>query len=292
MELRERWVKVDGVRTRYAEAGSGSPFVMIHGGGPGASWRGWRRNIEAFAQHFWVIAPDMIGYGETDKPAIGYTEPKIARHLGRFIEALGLEDVAIMGNSKGAYWAARTVCEDPKRFRKYVIVGSNTVPRAMGLERIITPGIKAIEAYDGTEEKLRAFLDAILFTSESDEFVRERNKMANVPGAAEMREDVARYMKALGKDSDLWQEFSLEQRLPKLTLPILIVWGADDNFAPVSQARELHGLLPGSTLQIIERAGHQCQTDNPEQFAAVVLDFLLDRTSATAGRQAPALARP
>jgi len=282
--VHERWVKVNGIRTRYVESGDGEPFVMIHGGGPGGSWRGWRTVIGTFAEHFRVIVVDALGYGETDKPAgIEYSEMRIARHLGDFLETLSLDDINLMGNSKGAYWAARAMVDDPKRVKRYVAVGTNTVARAMGLERIMTPGLKALMKYDGSDESMRGFLDAILYRRASDEFVRDRNKMANLPGAAEMRASNSAWTKRLAEDTDIWQNFSLEQRLPKLTVPILIVWGAEDSFAPVSQAHDLHRLLPNSSLHIIPNAGHQCHTDNPEAFIPIVRDFLLLDTRAAQG---------
>lgn len=91
MPYRPRFVDVHGVKTCYVEAGEGEPLVCIHGGGPGASGEhGFRNNIPALARRFRVIAPDMIGYGYTDKPPIQYWEQRLVEHVSNFIDALCL----------------------------------------------------------------------------------------------------------------------------------------------------------------------------------------------------------
>jgi pimeloyl-ACP methyl ester carboxylesterase len=273
MRLHQRWVKVDGYRTRYVEAGDGDPIVLVHGGGPGASWTGWRNAIPALAEHFRVIGVDMLGFGETDKPALSYDEWRIAEHLGAFVDTLSLDPVRLMGNSKGAYWAARFMVDHPAAVRSYCAVGSNTLAQSVGVPGVDTPGLRALRAYDGSVEKLRDFFQAILTNPESESFIRERHRVANLPGAAEMRASNAAAGARMRSDQNYWQAFSLEARLPRLTLPMLLIWGAQDRFAPVSMAHDLVQRSPNVALRIIQRAGHQCQNDDPATFNRMVVEF-------------------
>src|SRR6266571_2763352 len=97
------YVRANGIKTHFIVAGQGEPIVLVHGGGPGASGEyGWRRNIPALAEHFQVFALDRIGFGLTDKPAIVHSDQLLADHLADFIDALGLDQLCLMGNSMGA----------------------------------------------------------------------------------------------------------------------------------------------------------------------------------------------
>jgi pimeloyl-ACP methyl ester carboxylesterase len=282
-----RWVRISGVRTRYFEAGDGESLVLVHGGGPGASALSWRTVIPSLAPSYRVIALDVLGFGETDKSRVR-SEMDIARHLGDFVDDLGLGPVRIVGNSKGAYWAARMMVDRPDAVSHYVAVGSNTLGQAMGLPRIPTEGTRILDAYDGSRESIRAFLSAILVTPPSDEEIDERVRLVGLPGAS----DTLRALTAFNRrrrEPQVWQAYSLEHRLPSLagTTPMLLIWGRQDRFAPIEQAFVLKDLIPEFRLEVLEKSGHQAQNDEPERFVEVLLSFLSYRRDATAGVSGP-----
>lgn len=271
-----RWVRVGAIRTHYVEAGDGEPVVLVHGAGPGASGaHGWPEMIPALAEHFRVLAIDMLGFGYTDKPAgLMYSHQDQVDHLAGFIDTLCLGRVKLVGNSWGAYVAIKYALDHPENVQKVFTIGSGTVGQAMGLEQPDgLPARRALREYDGTEEKLRAFLEGILLHPPSDELVRSRNALANLPGAAEARRAMAAYSRRLRDDPNLRQRFMIRDRLPKVTIPMRMVWGKEDRFAPVAMAYELQQLLPNIPIEILENAGHQCQNDAPEEVNRRVLDF-------------------
>ncbi|MBV9119293.1 MAG: alpha/beta fold hydrolase, partial [Chloroflexi bacterium] len=100
-----RWVKVNGIRTHYLEAGDGPPVVLVHGGGPGSSGQwGWFHTIPDLSKHFRVLAIDQLGFGETEKPAhLSYSHQDRVDHLAAFVDVLCLAPVNLVGNSMGAY---------------------------------------------------------------------------------------------------------------------------------------------------------------------------------------------
>lgn len=286
--IRERWVRVDGYRTRYVEAGDGEPLVLVHGGGPGASWRVWRAVMPGLAARYRVVAPDMLGFGETDKPPLEYTEWRVAAHLGAFADALSLDGVRIAGASKGAYWAARVTVERPDLIRALCAIGTNTLARAMGVRAIPTPGFRLLDAYDGSLDQMRRFVSTVLLKAEVEPVAVERHRLASLPGFAEVWASQVQAARRMGTDPNYWQAFSLETRLPKMTTPMLLVWGARDAFAPVEMAHELARLLPNMPLRLMPETGHQCYNDDPEAFTHILLDFLASASPAASPARAAA----
>ncbi len=101
--IERRTVIVDGMTTSFLEAGTGDPLVLLHGGEFGASAEfGWERNIAALAEHYRVIAPDQIGYGETAK-VIDFNDGRRMRirHVAQLLDLLGIEEADFVGNSMG-----------------------------------------------------------------------------------------------------------------------------------------------------------------------------------------------
>src|SRR5690606_7624167 len=102
MEIRSRFIQADGLRTHYLEAGEGPPLVLVHGGGAGADARGnWQDCIPLLARRFRVLAPDMVGFGASEKPlpeVRAYDQRGRNRHLTAFLQALDLREAVLVGN--------------------------------------------------------------------------------------------------------------------------------------------------------------------------------------------------
>lgn len=276
---RSSFVRVGGIKTHYVEAGEGDPLILVHGGGPGASGEhGFQHNIPALARHFRVYALDLIGYGLTDKPPIEYWEQPMAEHLAGFIDTLCLDRVRLLGNSMGAYVVAKYALDHPGRVVKLLFVSSATIATAMGVPRGETEGMKAMAAMreEVTNEKMRRFLETLVHdhAAITDELVESRVQMAKLPGAQEGQRSHSAVRARLRTDPNLRQIFDFTNRLPKLTIPMILVWGKDDRFAPVEQAYALQKLLPNlKELHVLEGSGHQCQNDQVERFNEIALTF-------------------
>ena len=134
-----KFIDVDGIRTRYFMTGEGAPLVLFHGGNFGSrnlteSACDWELNIQGLSQWYRVFAVDKLGQGYTDNPKDDdYSMAAVVRHAHGFLAALGLEDVHVVGHSRGGYLVCRLTLDHPERIRSCVIVDSNTL--APGIPR-------------------------------------------------------------------------------------------------------------------------------------------------------------
>jgi pimeloyl-ACP methyl ester carboxylesterase len=272
------YVDVRGVRTHYVEAGHGEPIVFVHGAGPGANgWAGWRQTIPVLAKHFRVYALDTLGFGFTDKPDIVYSDQASVNHLLGFLDALCLDTVNLCGNSRGAYMAAKLTVDEPKRVKKLLMVSSGSIALAMGLERsqAQSGGMRQLESYDGTPAAMRAWMEMIVHDHSkiTPELIADRVAMAALPGHANVHESARLYRASLKRDSNEMQRFELKHRLPQITIPMHMVWGAKDTFAPPEFADELRRMLPNCTFEMLPNSGHQAQNDESDRFNEIALGF-------------------
>jgi pimeloyl-ACP methyl ester carboxylesterase len=274
------FVQVGRHRTHYVQAGQGETVVLVHGAGPGASgWSGWRQTIPALAKRYNVIAIDTLGFGYTDKPTdIVYADQVSVDHLGAFFDVLCLGRVHLIGNSRGAYIAAKYTLDHPDRVKSLVMVSSGSVAAAMGLERNEqqSGGRNKLASFDGTAEAMRGWMEVIVtdHSKITEELIAERLAVSNLPGAAYAQKSQREYRKTIKSDPNEFQRFDLRHRLPHLTIPQMMVWGAKDAFAPPTFAGELEKMLPNVAFRVLENSGHQAQNDESDRFNEMVLAFL------------------
>jgi 2-hydroxy-6-oxonona-2,4-dienedioate hydrolase len=272
------FVDVRGIKTHYVEAGSGEPIVFVHGAGPGAyGWAGWRQTIPALAKHFRVYAIDTLGFGLTDKPADHCTDQDSVDHLHEFLNALCLDKVNLCGNSRGAYMCAKLAVDWPSRVKKLLMVSSGSIALAMGLERndAQMAGMRKLAAYNGTPEAMREFMEIIVndHSKITDELIADRVQMAALPGHDKVQKLQGQYRNSLKTDPNEFQRFELKYRLPQLTIPMHMVWGAKDSFAPPEFADALRKMLPNVSFEMLANSGHQAQNDESDKFNDIALNF-------------------
>ncbi|WP_144548448.1 alpha/beta fold hydrolase [Bacillus sp. X1(2014)] len=278
------WVLANGIRTHYAWSGTEGPAViLLHGGGPGSSgYAGWRYMLPFLAEEgFRAIALDQLSMGWTDArphawPTKGHQS--LVDHVRDFIDALCLDEVYLIGNSQGAYVAAKYAIEHPERVKKLVYIGSATLAHSLGVE---LPELKKdqifqkMRPYDYTEEGMRNFLEAISYDKSrvTDELVSYRYEASILPGIKESAAAFIKYQEKMRREPKLWDRFSIEDSLPKLKIPGKFIWGKHDTFAPVEMGYALEKILPNIEFEYIDECGHQCQTDQPEIVNKLVCDF-------------------
>src|ERR1700757_5159720 len=156
----ERTVRVAGREIFFAEAGEGDPVVMLHGGGPGASGlSNYSRNVDALAERFHVIVPDLPGYGRSSKGVNGSDPFKfLADTIRGMLDELGIQKAHFVGNSYGGACALRLALDTPERVDRMVLMG----PGGIGTTRALpTAGLNRLLSYYGGEgpsrEKLATF---------------------------------------------------------------------------------------------------------------------------------------
>jgi len=278
-DYRSSFLRVRGHRTHYLEAGEGPPLVLIHGGGLGASGEhGFGRCIPALARHFRVYAIDLLGNGLSDAPAIDYSVQQDVWHLAAFVEALCLEKVLLAGNSRGAEVAVKFALDFPERVAKVLMVASASVARDMGIEIPMSAGRQALRRMhqELSAQTMRAFMQTLIHDPSriSDELVESRVRAASRPGVLEAnRASIAAVARQVA-DPNLAQRAELRHRLPQLTIPLCLVWGREDRFAPLELGYQMKERLPNlRQFHVFEDCGHQVQTEQPERFAEVAISF-------------------
>lgn len=284
----ERFVDVDGIRTRYFEKGDGAVLVLVHGGNVGTndaceSALDWELNFNRLSQWFRVIAVDKLGQGHTDNPQRDedYTMAAIVRHAYRFLVALGLKDVHVVGHSRGGYVVARLALEHPEIIRSCVIVDSGTLaPGPSETEYIMAQAPQPRL----TRESQRWVVEHYSYRGShiTDSWLDAATQIAGLP----------KYREAVRKMYD--QELKDKQFLPRLALdkeqslnwiiqgrlkpPTLLVWGYNDPTAPLKRGQYLFEIIaartPFAEMHVINQAGHFCYREQPETFNEVVRGFV------------------
>ncbi len=263
-----RSLDVDGIATNFLQAGEGPPVLLVHGSGPGVSaYSNWRLTIPALAQRFTVYAPDIIGFGFTDRPAgVDYTMQTWRRHLIGFADALGLERFSIVGNSFGGGLAISMAVHAPERVDRLVLMGS------CGVRFPITPGLDAVWGYEPSLETMRGLLDIFAYDRSL-----VTDELAGVRYAASVRPGVQESFSAMfpaPRQERVDMLATAEDLIAALPHRTLIVHGREDRVIPLDNAYRLLQLIDDSRLHVFGRCGHWSQIEHAEEFNRVVSDFL------------------
>jgi pimeloyl-ACP methyl ester carboxylesterase len=285
---RSRFVMVNGIRTHYTESGGDGPVILaMHGGGHGSSGEaGLGRLLDLLGDRYRVVGLDSIGgYGETDTVPLRYGLQSRVDHAAEFIDALCLDHVTIMGNSQGAWCAARYAMTHPDRVANVVLLSSITIATAMGLKAQRSKGHELLRAYDGTRPAMVRLMQGLAARPEviTDALVDLRQAAATRPGAMAAFAASEKSIAAIRDNPPLAANYDMRLSLPALakTVPTIFLWGEDDIFALPALGRELEALLPEIKFHWVKNAGHQVQTDQPEIVAEIV-DQLVRKTAAAA----------
>ena len=261
------FLEVLGLRTFCIKAGQGHPIVLCHGGSPGTcSSVNWQLNIDPLAAAgFTVYAFDQPGFGLTDNPTDYSLDFRFA-HARAFVDLMKLEQYHVMGNSMGAYLAARLALED-QRARRLVLVSSNTLAPKGSPESQAKSKQHAedLRAYTPSYENMLKMTQGTLYHQElvTDELVRERYKMSTGKN----------YDAQLARTSAA-KSNSLDDELANLKSKTLILWGRNDHGTSLDQALLLFQKIPRAELHIFDQCAHWVQWDHADRFNALVTGFL------------------
>ena len=263
-----RSVDVGGIRTNYHREGAGPTVVLVHGSGPGVSaWANWRLTIPALAERFDVVAPDVVGFGFTDRPeGFRYSLEAWREHLLGFLDALGIERASIVGNSFGGGLALSMAVHAPERVDRLVLMG------ACGVSFPITEGLDRVWGYEPSLEAMRGLLDIFAFDRSlvTDELARMRYAASVRPGFQESFSAMFPPPRQNGVDNLA----TPEEQIRAIRQPTLVVHGRDDRVIPLDNAYRLLQLVDDSRLHVFGRCGHWTQIEHAEEFNRLVAEFL------------------
>jgi pimeloyl-ACP methyl ester carboxylesterase len=260
----------NGIKTNYLEAGAGDPVVLIHGSGPGVtSYANWRLVMPALAENFRVVAPDMVGFGFSERPAnIEYGVQTWADQVVGLMDTLELPTAHLVGNSFGGAIALRIAAKHPDRVGKLVLMGS------MGVPFPITEGLERVWGYQPSFENMRKVLDVFAYSRDlvNDELAEVRYRGSIQPGfqesfAAMFPAPRQRWVEAMCTPEDDIR------RLPHRTL---IVHGREDRVIPVQTSLRLMELIDNADLSVFSHCGHWSMIERTADFNRNVSEFFSD----------------
>lgn len=282
-EFHLRTVRIHGHDVSYRMAGDGPTILLIHGiAGSSTTWRGV---MPALAEHFTVIAPDLLGHGHSAKPRGDYSLGAYASGIRDLLAVLGHERVTLVGHSLGGGVAMQFAYQFPEWAQRLVLVASG------GLGKEVSPLLKAV-TLPGAEFVLPLlFHPRIRETGEWPGTVARRfgwqpsNSLAEVWRSYTTltdRHGQMAFIHTVRSVIDVaGQRVSAHDRLYLAeALPTLIVWGDRDRIIPVSHAYRAAEAIPGARLEIFKGAGHFLPWRDADRFLAVLEDFLETTTPA------------
>jgi 2-hydroxymuconate-semialdehyde hydrolase len=256
--------------TNVHDRGTGAPVVLVHGSGPGVSaWANWRGVVPVLSERFRVIAPDMVGFGFTDRPAgIDYRREVWVRQAIDLLDELGLDRVDIVGNSFGGAIALALAIAHPQRVRRLVLMGS------VGVSFPITEGLDRVWGYQPSLAEMRAMLDIFAFDRGlvTDELAELRHRASIRPGFQESFSAMFPAPRQAHVDALASDEAAI-RALPHETL---VIHGRDDRVIPLEASLRLAGLIDRSQLHVFGRCGHWTQIEHAARFNRLVGDFLAE----------------
>ena len=221
-----------GHRVRYYRAGTGPAVVLVHGGA--SDRRDWLDTLPALADRFTLYAPDLVGFGESERRDAGYYLTEFITFLEQFIETLGLEKPSLVGHSFGGRLALGVAIERPDLVDRLVLVD------AAGLGKTSRLGLTLVSVF----ERLRKLFNR---PSPNPTFLAH-------------------------EDDD--PDWACVEDLPKVGAPTLLIWKNRDPYLPIANARRAAKLIPNVKLEIMPGTGHAPHKSDADAFNGLLAGFL------------------
>jgi 2-hydroxymuconate-semialdehyde hydrolase len=270
-----RRVRTGAFDSNVHDLGRGAPVLLIHGSGPGVSaWANWRLVLPVLAQERRVIAPDMVGFGFTDRPeGIRYDMSTWVQQAIDLLDSLDVERADVVGNSFGGALALALAIRAPQRVRRLVLMGSVGVPFT------ITPGLDAVWGYAPSFDNMRRIMDVFAYDRSlvNDELAQLRYEASLRPG---FQESFAAMFPA---PRQRWVDAMASPEAAVRALPheTLLIHGREDQVIPLATSQTLAQWIPNSQLHVFGRCGHWTQIEHNARFNRLVGDFLAEADRAT-----------
>lgn len=283
-----KFIDVEGIRTHYYEKGDGRPLVLIHGGAMGHitaadSAYDWSTNFDSLAERYRVFAIDKLGQGYTDNPARDedYSMAATVDHTVATLKALGLENVDLVGHSRGGYLVCKLTVDYPNLARTCTIVDSNTCSPGVEMNNIVLgnppePRLSresqrwifqhySYSAHHITED----WLDMACDIADQPSYKLAWGKM-ETEGLR-----LKQFTPGLARDRGV---LFAKLRDHGLKRPTQIIWGKDDPTALLSQGWALYDLIArhrhDAQFRIINQAGHFSYREHPKSFDELIHAFI------------------
>jgi pimeloyl-ACP methyl ester carboxylesterase len=270
-------IVLHGHHVFYRSAGSGPVIVMVHG--ITSTSATWANVLPYLAEHFTVIAPDLLGHGDSAKPRGDYSLGAYASGIRDLMVALGHQRATFVGHSLGGGVAMQMAYQFPEHCERLVLVSSG------GLGRGITPLLRAA-SLPGSELVLPLLVNdqlvgvgravgralgriGLRVHTDVGEVLRGHASLSDGATRSAFLHTLRGIVDLRGQRVDASDRLYLAQ-----ALPFLVVWGQRDPIIPVEHAYDAHRLVPGSQLEIFPGAGHFPHLDDPLRFVRLLTEFM------------------
>jgi len=262
---KEQFVEMSHGKTRYIEAGSGYPTILIHGVGFAAGGHNFVLNIGPLSEKLRVLAVDCLGWGKGDVLQQEYSFSYLVDFIREFQDAMGLKKTNIVGHSMGGWLASLFAYESPERVNKLVLVGSGgAMPRQLK---------SMVEFQRPTREVLHDFLSTTVRDEEMD---IEALTDYHVELAAS-DERLAAYRRVLAhmNNMETRSRYNTVRRFQHISVPTMVLWGRNDEVNALEMGEMTQRGIPNAKMVVLE-CGHFVPTEDPAGFNQALLDFLPD----------------
>ena len=267
----KQFVQVNGLKLGYLAGGQeGEAVVFLHGW-PTSSHL-WRHQVPALAERFRAYAPDLPGYGDSDKPADApYTLDYYAGVLSGFLDALGIEQVTLACHDIGGPIALLWAVRHPGRLARLVIMDTTPYPDLPLMLRLLLP----VARLPGVGRALvsRRGLRLLFQIGTHGKGVVTDELLTAYDGPYENPADRKTLLRIL-TSLDVQAMVEIVDNLGRITAPTLILWAENDPSAPLAIARRLQADIAGSVLKTIPNCGHFLTKDRPDEVNRLLLEFL------------------
>ncbi|MGZ4442019.1 MAG: alpha/beta fold hydrolase [Nocardioidaceae bacterium] len=296
-----QYLTIHGHRRAFVKAGSGPALLLLHG--LGCDHTTWLPVIAALARRYTVIAPDLLGHGQSAKPRADYSVGGYANGMRDLLTVLGIDKVTVVGHSFGGGVAMQFAYQFPERTERMILVAPGglgpevtpviraiTLPgfhQAMGLAT--RPGVRHV-----TKTAMRGLAaSGISATRDLDEVAEIFDSFKDPRFRFAIRQVVSGVVDWRGQIVTMADRAYLTQ-----AMPMCVIWGTEDGVIPVRHASIAADLAPSATVEVIRNAGHFPHKDHPQRFVKIVNDFVRSTEPAVyhrgrwrallkAGRQTP-----
>ncbi|GAB93424.1 putative hydrolase [Gordonia rhizosphera NBRC 16068] len=287
-EVRVEYHTIHGYRRAYRIAGSGPALLLIHGIGDNSST--WDDVIPILAQHYTVIAPDLLGHGRSEKPRADYSVPAFANGMRDLLVVLGYPQVTVVGHSLGGGVAMQFCYQFPRFVERLVLVAAGGVTRDVhpALRLVTTPvahEILTLLRIPGVVPVLRTGARALAaaphvpgipsgisprrMLNDHEDLMRVLGDLADPTASSAFLRTLRAVVDWRGQVVTMMDRAYLTERLP-----VLLIWGEEDTVIPYHHAQLVHAAIPHSELETFPGCGHFPFHADPERFTRIVIDFI------------------
>ena len=263
LKVSRAFIQTGDVKTFYFSVGSGKPLVLLHGSGGGGVL--WAPVLAPLAVHFRLIVPDVIGFGESDKPDGAYDRRFYADWLRRFLDAVGLEKTSLVGNSQGGAIALQFAMDCPHRVDNLVLVCSAGFKmRGLNWRAILEMLLAHLFLSRRMFRRLTRYLVHDVSQFPLDTAVQYLMAVCRLPGGTwAVSKGRGRAVRPFKGDA-----------LSRITCPTLILWGSEDRIIRKCPITSVNPPISGAKLVQMAGAGHTPFIDQPEKFTQLLVEFI------------------